>query len=64
MAGLFSSPKPPKSRPAPKTEDIAVQKAAAEAAARRRRSRGFRSTILSQDFLGGAPSGLKTQLGA
>jgi len=46
MAGLFTAPRPPGVLPAPKAEDKAVQEAAAEAARRRQRARGFRSTIL------------------
>ncbi len=44
-------PRLPAVSPAPKAEDKAVQEAAAEAARRRQRARGFRSTILSQEFL-------------
>ena len=61
---LFSSPEPPKVRPAPQTGDKAVQEAAAEAARRRSRAKGFRSTILSKDFLGPEAPALKQLLGA
>ncbi len=66
MSGIFSRPKVPRqtiTKPLPKTEDTSVQEAAAEAAARRKRARGFRSTILSQGFLDQGRSGLKTALG-
>lgn len=50
----MSSPKTPKSQPlaeSPKIEDKAVQDAAAEAIARKKKQRGFRSTILSKDMM-------------
>lgn len=50
--------------PAPTTEDRAVQEAAAEAARRRQRARGFRSTILSQSFLEPSGQGRQTTLGS
>lgn len=61
---LFSSPSPPKVQPAPAASDKAVQEAAAEAARKRARARGFRSTILSKDFLAPDAPVLKQQLGA
>ncbi len=64
MAGLFSSPSPPKTTPSPKRSDKAVQQAAAEAARKRRNATGFRSTILSKQFLSADSPALKTQLGA
>lgn len=62
MGGLFGgSPPPPvviQAPPkAPRIGDPGVQRAAAEAARRRRRARGFRSTILSRDFIGETPQG-------
>lgn len=64
----FLFPKPPRppriiTQPLPKTEDTSVQEAAAEAAARRRRARGFRSTVLSQQFTDQSGGGLKQALG-
>ena len=61
---LFSSPSPPKVVPAPKVEDKAVQEAAAEAARKRQKARGFQSTILSRDFLGPEAPVLKQTMGA
>lgn len=67
MVTLPSSPKTPKT---PALDDNAVQTAAVEAAQRRNRSRGFRSTILSQLLSGnesqGAGSGqpLRTTIGS
>jgi len=69
MGGLFggSAPAPivigapPR---APRKDIQAVQRAAAEAQRRRRRARGFRSTILSKDFLGETPEGLLETLGS
>ena len=57
-------PKGPKI-PEPKTVDpVAVQQASSEAARARARSRGYRSTILSQQMLGPVQDGLKTTMGA
>lgn len=50
----MGSPSPPKNEPLPspaKEEDKAVQDAAAEAIARKRKQRGFRSTILAKDMM-------------
>ena len=50
----MSSPKAPKPQPIPerpKVEDPAVQKARQEAIARRQRARGYRSTMLSKNFM-------------
>ena len=62
----MGGPSPPKATPAstapPKTEDKAVQDAAAEALRRRRTARGFRSTILSSMMEDKAPA-LKETLG-
>lgn len=48
---LITGPSPPEAPPAPGTQTTAVQQAADEASRRRSRSRGARSTILSQSFL-------------
>lgn len=64
MSFLFGGTEPPKVKPAPAVADKAVQEAAAEAARRRQKARGFRSTILSKDFLGPDAPALKQQLGA
>lgn len=53
MSSLFTTPK----ISAPREDTKAVQRAAAEEAAKRRRAKGFQSTILT------SPAGLKTQLG-
>jgi hypothetical protein len=69
MGSLFSTPSVPKPQPAVvspppvKEEDKAVQEAAAEAARRRSRARGFRSTILSKSMPDGVPA-LQTTLGS
>ncbi len=55
-----SAPAPPEAPKAPSTQTQAVQEASAQAAARRSRSAGFRSTILSK--LGGG--NLKETIGA
>lgn len=54
------SPSPPPVQKAPATDTQAVQAASADAAARRNRSQGFRSTILSK--LSSSP--LKETIGA
>lgn len=54
LGRLMTGPSPPEAPPAPSTpstETPAVQQAASEAARRRSRARGARSTILSQSFL-------------
>lgn len=53
MSSLFSTP----SYHPPQTDTLAVQRAAAEEAAKRRRARGYQATILT------SPTGLKTQVG-
>jgi len=64
MSFLFGSPKmpkPPAVSAAPRPEDKAIQEAAAEALRRRQRGRGFRSTILGQQFLSPeTPTGQQT----
>ena len=62
MAGLFSSPSPPSPPPAPSLQDKSVQEAAADAVRRRQRAKGFRSTILNDQFL--QLGGLKTTMGS
>lgn len=59
MAGLFSSPSVPSVKP---VDNKAVEQAAAEALARRQRAKGFRSTILNDQFM--QPGGLKTTMGS
>lgn len=67
---IFTLPSAPKTPKTPATDDTAVQTAAVEAAQRRNRARGFRSTILSQLLSGnesqGAGSGqpLRTTIGS
>lgn len=51
LTRALTGPSPPEAPPAPSTQTTAVQQAAAEASRRRSRSRGARSTILSQSFL-------------
>ena len=53
---LFKVPKPPKPVAPATADDPAVQQVVAEGAARRSRARGYRSTILSQNFLSPSPS--------
>jgi hypothetical protein len=65
LGGLFKTPKPPEAPPAPTTSAPAVQAAAATTAKARSRARGYRSTILSQQFMAPAqPTTLKDTLGA
>lgn len=62
---LFKVPKPPKPVEPATADDPAVQQVVAEGAARRSRARGYRSTILSQNFLSPSPSkDLASTLGA
>lgn len=66
----FTLPSSPKTPATPKVDDNAVQQAAVEAAQRRNRARGFRSTILSQlmsgneSTAGGGQSPLRTTIGS
>lgn len=53
----------PAAEVAPKNEDKAIQEAAAEAARKRSKSRGFRSTILSKAMPETSPA-LKDTLGS
>ena len=55
---------PPSATPPPTTETKAVQQAVADAAKRRSRARGLRSTILSKDFLDEKAPALQTTLGS
>lgn len=48
IESLIPVPEIPAPAPPPKVEDKAVQEAAAEAARRRSRARGYRATILSE----------------
>jgi hypothetical protein len=62
----LKTPTPPEGQPPATTSDPAVQAAAAQGATRRSRARGYRSTILSQQFMQPVqPAGdLKTTIGA
>ena len=61
----FKGPTVPNAAPAPTTASPAVQSAAAYAAQQRERARGYRSTILSQQFMAPAqPMPLKQTLGS
>lgn len=70
ISRMFTLPSAPKTPATPKPDDQAVQTAAVEAAQRRNRARGYRSTILSQLLSGnespGAGSGqpLRTTIGS
>lgn len=70
VKSLFTLPEPPKTTPTPKVDNQAVQTAAVEAVQRRNRSRGYRSTILSQllsgneSTAGGGSSPLRTTIGS
>ena len=67
---MFTLPSSPKPSATPKVDDSAVQTAAVEAAQRRNRARGYRSTILSQllsgneSSAGGGSSPLRTTIGS
>jgi len=60
---LANRPDVPK-LPDPQAPERAKQQAAAEAAARRNLARGFRSTILTKDFLAPGQAQLKSTLGS
>ena len=62
--GRLSQPGPPEAPPQPSAETAAVQQATAEAARRRSRARGARSTILSQQFLSPDAPALKPTFGS
>ena len=51
-------------QPTPRKEDRAVQDAVADAVRRRSRGRGYRSTVLSKDFLDTQSAALQDTLGA
>lgn len=57
ISRMFTIPSAPKTPKAPGLDTNAVQTAAVEAAQRRNRARGFRSTILSQLLSGNESSG-------
>ncbi len=57
-------PKPPEAPETVKAGSTAVQQAASEAAQRRSRSRGYRSTILSQNFMAPDAAALKETMGS
>lgn len=52
ISRMFTLPSPPQTPKTPALDDTAVQNAAIEAAQRRNRSTGYRSTILSTLFSG------------
>lgn len=54
---MFTLPSSNKTPSTPKVDDNAVQQAAVEAAQRRNRARGYRSTILSQLLSGNESQG-------
>ncbi len=58
------TPKPPEAPTTIKTDSTAVQQAVSEAAQRRARSRGYRSTILSQNFMAPDAAALKDTMGS
>ena len=66
MSTLFSRPRVPRviTQPLPSSQDTAVQEAKAEASQRRKRARGFRSTVLTQQLLEPPSTGLNRTLGA
>lgn len=51
FGGGGGAPSSTSAQPAPKVDDPAVQKAAAEALRRKQRQRGYRSTIISKDLM-------------
>lgn len=61
--GGGGSAAPPPVQAAPKKEDKAVQDALTESMRRRSRGRGFRSTILSKNFLDARSAALSETLG-
>lgn len=60
----FKSPTPPEAQKPATTSDPGVQQAVAEGAQRRSKARGYRSTILSQNFMSPDSSALKTTFGS
>lgn len=64
LGRAITGPSPPEAPPAPGTQTTAVQQAADEASRRRSRSRGARSTILSQSFLSPDNQALKDSFGS
>jgi len=64
QGAIYPDLTPPSSPRAPTTETKAVQQAAAEAAQRRSKARGFRSTILSKDFMASDAPALQQTLGS
>ncbi len=61
---LIKTPTPPEAVAPATTGDPAVQQVVAEGAARRSKAKGYRSTILSQNFLNPETAALKTTLGS
>lgn len=62
--GLFKTPNPPEAPPAPATDTLGVQQKAGQTARRRSRSSGYRSTILSQQFMKPDAPALKDTIGS
>jgi hypothetical protein len=61
---LFKTPKPPEAPPVIGPDTLAVQQKAGETSRRRSRARGYRSTILSQQFMSPDAPALKETIGA
>lgn len=59
-----TTPTPPEAVAPATTGDPAVQQVVAEGTARRSKAKGYRSTILSQNFLSPDNAALKTTLGS
>ena len=64
MGGSTPRVQPPVLQPTPKLEDKAIQDAIAETIRRRGQARGYRSTILSKDFLDPQSVSLQQTLGS
>lgn len=60
---LFTVPRPPEGQKPASTGDAAVQQAQAEAARSRANAKGYRRTILSQNFLSADNPALKSTFG-
>ena len=64
VRNLFKTPTPPEAKKPATVTDPAVQQAVSDAAQRRSRARGYRSTILSQTMLAPDAPALKQTLGS
>ncbi len=66
LGDVFSPPEmtPPTAAPAPAPDTTAVQQRAATQARQRALAQGYRSTILSSQFMPGTPNTLKPTLGS